>query len=192
MNFYTNVVLVGNEILSRGYSDGKHYKNRKEFYPTLYVKTNKKSKFKTLEGNYVEEVKPGTIRETREFISKYENVDNFELYGNTRYINQYISENFPGEIKFDITKIKLMKSNVLLLFSSLTSLHFAVDKHLSDNLEFLVSFFHFAILNFQCVNHLIAFLGSPSKNLFQLSAFFWQGDKTRCYISPHPFFSQQL
>jgi len=112
MNFYTNVVLVGNEILSRGYADGKHYKNREEFYPTLYVKTNKRTKFKTLEGNYVEEVKPGTIRETRDFISKYENVENFELYGNTRYINQYISENYPGEIKFDISKIKLITIDI--------------------------------------------------------------------------------
>ena len=112
MNFYTNVVLVGNEILSRGYADGKHYKNREEFYPTLYLKTPKKTKFKTLEGNYVEAVKPGTIRETRDFITKYENIDNFELYGNTRYINQYISENYKGEIKFDITKIKLITIDI--------------------------------------------------------------------------------
>ena len=107
MNFYTNVVLVGNEILSRGYSNGKHYKNREDFYPTLYVQTNKKTKFKTLEGNYVEEVKPGTIRETRDFIKRYENVENFQLSGNTRYINQYITENYPDEIKFDISKIRL-------------------------------------------------------------------------------------
>ena len=108
MNFYTNVVLVGNEILSRGYADGKHYKNREEFFPTLYVQSNKKTKYKTLEGNYVEKVKPGTIRETRDFINKYENIDNFEIYGNTRYINQYISDNYPGEVKFDISKIKLI------------------------------------------------------------------------------------
>ena len=112
MNFYTNVVLVGNEILSRGYSNGNHYINREEFYPTLYVKTNKKTKFKTLEGNYVEEVKPGTVRETRDFISRYENVDNFKLYGNTRYVNQYISDNYKGEIKFDITKIKLITIDI--------------------------------------------------------------------------------
>jgi DNA polymerase elongation subunit (family B) len=112
MNFYTNVVLVGNEILSRGYADKKHYKNREEFYPTLYVKSNKKTKYKTLEGNYVEEVKPGTIRETRDFISKYENIDNFEIYGNTRYVNQYISDNYPDEIKFDISKIKLITIDI--------------------------------------------------------------------------------
>jgi DNA polymerase elongation subunit (family B) len=113
MNFYTNVVLVGNEILSRGFNNGEHFKNREMFFPTLYVTSNKKTKFKTLEGKYVEEVKPGTIRETREFIDKYQKIDNFKLYGNTRYINQYISENYKDEsIRFDISKIKLITIDI--------------------------------------------------------------------------------
>ena len=113
MNFYTNVVLVGNEILSRGFKNGQHFQNREMFYPTLYVTSNKKSRFKTLEGGYVEEVKPGTIRETREFIDKYQKIDNFQLYGNTRYINQYITENYTDEvIKFDISKIKLITIDI--------------------------------------------------------------------------------
>ena len=113
MKFYTNVVLVGNEILSRGFDNGEHFKNRETFYPTLYVSTNKKTKFKTLEGNYVDQIKPGTIRETREFIDKYKNIDNFELYGNTRYINQYISDNYTEDaIKFDISKIQLITIDI--------------------------------------------------------------------------------
>lgn len=113
MKFYTNIVLVGNEILSRGYNNGEHFTNREMFYPTLYVSSNKKTKFKTLDGSYVEEVKPGTVKETREFIQKYENIDNFKIYGNTRYVNQYISDNYPEEtIKFDILKIKLITIDI--------------------------------------------------------------------------------
>ena len=113
MKFYTNVVLVGNEILSRGYENGQHFHNREMFYPKLYVSTNKKTKFKTLEGHYVEEVSPGTIKDTRDFIEKYSKVDNFTLYGNTRYINQYISDNYQEEsIKFDISKIKLITIDI--------------------------------------------------------------------------------
>ena len=112
MKYYTNVVLVGNEILSRGFDNGEHFKNREPFYPTLFVSSKKKTKYKTLEGTYVDEIKPGTIKETREFISKYENIDNFTLYGNTRYINQYISETYPGEVKFDINKIKLITIDI--------------------------------------------------------------------------------
>ena len=113
MKFYTNVVLVGNEILSRGFDNGKSFQTREEFYPTLYVQSSKKSKFKTLDGQYVSEIKPGTIKDTRNFIDKYESIDNFKIYGNTRYVNQYISENYPEEqIVFDINKIKLITIDI--------------------------------------------------------------------------------
>ena len=113
MKFYTNIVLVGNEILSRGYDNGEHFKNREMFYPKIYLSTNKNTKYKTLDGNYVEEINPGTIKDTREFIEKYENIENFKLYGNTRYINQYISDNYSeDQIKFDINKIKLVTIDI--------------------------------------------------------------------------------
>ena len=113
MKFYTNIVLVGNEILSRGFDNGKSFQNREEFYPTLYVQSTNKTKYKTLDGQYVEEVKPGTVKETRNFIERYKGIDNFKLFGNTRYVNQYISENYPEDhIVFDITKIKLITIDI--------------------------------------------------------------------------------
>ena len=68
MRFYTNVQMVGDNFLVRGYENGKHFATREKFYPTLFVSSNKKTKYKTLEGEYVEAVKPGTVRESRDFI----------------------------------------------------------------------------------------------------------------------------
>lgn len=111
--FYTNVQLIGNQILVRGVENGKRFENRDEFYPTLFVKTKKDSKYQTLSGEFVEPIKPGTIRDCREFYKKYESVDGFEIYGNDRYICQYISEKYPeDEIKFDISKIKLVTLDI--------------------------------------------------------------------------------
>jgi len=108
MKFYTNVQLVGDNFLVRGYENGKHFMTREKFYPTLFVPSKRKSKYKTLTGDYVEPVNPGTVRESREFIKRYDGVENFSVYGNDRYIYQYISEMYPAEeIKFDISKIKL-------------------------------------------------------------------------------------
>ena len=113
MRFYTNVQMIGNQILVRGVENGKRFENRDEFYPTLFVKTKKESKYRTLSGESVEPIKPGTIRECREFYKKYESVDGFEIYGNDRYICQYISEKYPDdEIKFDISKIKLVTIDI--------------------------------------------------------------------------------
>jgi DNA polymerase elongation subunit (family B) len=113
MNFYTNVQLIGNQILVRGVENGKRFEARDEFFPTLYVKTKKESKYRTLSGEVVEPIKPGTVRDCRDFYSKYDNVDGFEIYGNDRYIYQYISEKYPeDEIKFDISKIKLVTLDI--------------------------------------------------------------------------------
>jgi len=108
MRFYTNVQMVGDNFLVRGYENGKHFMTREKFYPTLFVPSKRKTKYKTLEGEYVESVDPGTVRECREFIRKYNEVENFKIYGNDRYIYQYISEKYPEEeIKFDVSKIKI-------------------------------------------------------------------------------------
>ena len=113
MKFYTNVQLIGNQFLVRGVDNGKRYEHRDEFFPTLFVKSKRDSKYRTLSGEPVEEVHPGTVRDCREFYKKYDEVDGFEIYGNDRYIYQYISEKYPeDEIKFDISQIKLVTLDI--------------------------------------------------------------------------------
>ena len=67
MRFYTNVQLVGNNFLVRGYENGKHFMTRETFSPTLFVSSNKKTKYKTLAGEHVEPINPGSVRDCREF-----------------------------------------------------------------------------------------------------------------------------
>jgi len=113
MRFYTNVQMVGDNFLVRGYEDGKHFTTREKFYPTLFVNSKRKSKYKTLTGDVVESVNPGSVRDCREFIKKYADVENFDVYGNERFIYQYISDKYPEqEVKFDIEKIKLVTLDI--------------------------------------------------------------------------------
>ena len=108
MRFYTNVQMVGDHFLVRGYENGKHFMTREKFNPTLFVPSQKKTKYQTLNGEYVEAVQPGSVRDCREFIKKYDGVENFKIYGNSQYIYQYISEMYPEEeLKFDISKVKV-------------------------------------------------------------------------------------
>jgi DNA polymerase elongation subunit (family B) len=113
MKFYTNVQMIGNQFLVRGYENGKRVMYKDDYFPTLFVKSNKPTEYKTLDGEYVESIQPGTVRDCREFYKKYEGVDNFKIYGNDRYIYQYISDKYPqDEIKFDISKIKLVTLDI--------------------------------------------------------------------------------
>ena len=110
--FYTNVQMYGNSILLRGYENGERFNTRQNFSPTLFVTSKKDTGWKTLDGEMVSPVSPGTIRESREFLKKYDDVDNFNVYGNERFIFQYIADNYPGEIKFDTAKMKIVTVDI--------------------------------------------------------------------------------
>jgi len=113
MRFYTNVQVVGNNFLVRGYENGRSVIFKEEYSPTLFVKSNRETKYKTLEGETVEPIQPGTVRDCREFYKKYDDVDGFKIYGNDRYVFQYISDKYPeDEIKFDIKKINLVTIDI--------------------------------------------------------------------------------
>jgi len=108
MRFYTNVQMVGDHFLVRGYDNGEHFMTRERFSPTLFVPSKRETKYQTLNGEYVEPIEPGSVRECRDFIKKYDGVEGFKIYGNDRYVYQYISSKYPEEqIKFDIDKVKL-------------------------------------------------------------------------------------
>lgn len=113
MKFYTNIQLIGNQFLIRGYENGKHITHREEWKPTLFVPSKRKTKYKTLEGDSVEPIQPGFVRDCREFYKKYDEVENFKIYGNDRYVYQYISEKYPEDhIQFDIKKIRLITIDI--------------------------------------------------------------------------------
>ena len=107
MEFYTSVAPYGDKMFVRGYEHGKPYMRKVDFYPTLFVTSKSPTKYTTLDGQFVDEIKPGTIKETRDFVKKYEDVAGFSVYGNTNYSYQYISDNYEGDVNWDMEHIKV-------------------------------------------------------------------------------------
>ena len=105
--FYTNVSRRGDDILLRGINNGESFSRRVKFNPTLFVPSNKETKYKTLDGTSVSPVHPGTMRECREFIQKYTGIQGFDVYGNTDYIYQFIGKIHPGEVEYDFNQLKI-------------------------------------------------------------------------------------
>ena len=112
MKFYKNVDQVGDRILVRGCDGYKEVRFRDEFRPTLYVKSKKESKFSTLYGEPVRPIQPGTIRDCKQFCQQYDEVDGFEISGNQMYLYQWISDNFPGEVDYDPSKIRVFTIDI--------------------------------------------------------------------------------
>ena len=106
MSFYTNVQLVGNNLLYLGYEDGQRIQREFKFSPTLFVVTDKKTNHKTLDGRYAKPIKFGTVKEAKAFAEQYKEVQNFEVHGYDRYLYQFISEEFPQEIDYEFKNLK--------------------------------------------------------------------------------------
>ena len=106
--FYSNVFLSGDKIFYIGYEDGERVHYQEVFSPVLYAQSNNKTEFKTLDGRYAQEIKFGSVKDAKEFIEKYKGVENFKIYGNDRFLYQYISSKFPEEeIQYDTSQLKI-------------------------------------------------------------------------------------
>lgn len=107
MNFYTSVNRYGNNILFRGFENGKRVEKKIPFMPTLFIPTDKETGWNNIKNQPVQPVNFDTMRDAGDFIKKYEGVDNFPIYGTTNYVTQFITERYSNDIKFDRDKINV-------------------------------------------------------------------------------------
>lgn len=106
--FYTNVATYGNTIYYRGYENGKSVKTNPEFNPVLFIPSRKETRYRNLEGMYVEPVVPGSIKDYRDFIKRYDGVSGMRIYGDINLECQYIGKVFPeSEIDYDYKMLKV-------------------------------------------------------------------------------------
>jgi len=106
MSFYTNVQCVGDYILFRGVDEsGERISYRTKYTPTLFVQSDKKSKYKTLDGKRVSPVPQNGIKDARDFVKQYDGVDNFHIYGNTNFPYCYIGDEYPDKIDYGPNQI---------------------------------------------------------------------------------------
>ena len=149
--FYTNIQLAGDTILYRGYEDGEPVQFRARFSPTLYVLSNNKEKFTTLDGRYVSPIKFDKPREGREFIRQYDGVEGFEVHGYERFVYQYIRQEYPGEVDYRIDQMKLYSMDIeVQCENGFPDVEAAAEEMLSITIKDMVSkkFYIWAVKDF--------------------------------------------
>ncbi len=113
MKFYTSVQQSGSNILVRGYEHGRPFQEKVKFNPTLFLPSSKPSDWKTLDGKNVRPVQQGTIKDAKQFIQDHGDIEDFFIYGQTRFLNQYIYETYPGEnINFDFNQLRIFTLDI--------------------------------------------------------------------------------
>ena len=105
--YYTNVSTYGSNILFRGVKNGRRVKMKIEYAPTLFLPVNKNTEWKTLSGDNLEPKKFENMRSARDFAKKYEDVQNFKIFGNSSFEYAFIAETQPGMIDWNIDELKI-------------------------------------------------------------------------------------
>ena len=112
-SFYTNVQVFGSRILYRGVENGRRIRNKIDYNPTLFVPSQTPTAYTTISGEYVSEIKPGNIRDCRDFVNKYKDIDNFKVYGNQKYEYAYISDLYANaDVDWDRSYINVANIDI--------------------------------------------------------------------------------
>jgi DNA polymerase elongation subunit (family B) len=111
--FYTSVDRHGNNILFRGYNDGKAIKRKVAFAPTLYINSPRPTDLKTLDGRYVAPIDFESMADAYDFCKKHKEVQNFQVHGTQNYVHQAISDMFNQEgCPWDINQINVTSIDI--------------------------------------------------------------------------------
>jgi len=113
MTFYTYARHYGDKILVRGVDEyGGRFTAKHDFRPTLFVKSNKPSEYKSIYGENVSPITFESNKEATAFYDRYKEVENYPIYGQDYYAYQYITEKYPGTVEWDAKNIKVYSIDI--------------------------------------------------------------------------------
>jgi len=110
MFFYTNVFARGDKVYLRGYRDGRRIAETIQYKPYLFVPADRKTNtiYKTLDGKPVSKIDFDSISEARDFVKRYEEVANYDIYGLTNFQYLFIHDKFRGDMQYDTSQINII------------------------------------------------------------------------------------
>lgn len=111
MDFYTSVFQRGDKIYARGFTNGKRDKLVETYKPYMFIqKAN--GKYRTLDNKPVEKLNFDSISEVKDFVGKYSDVSNMDIYGLDSFAYTYIFDNYQGEINYDPNIINVVTIDI--------------------------------------------------------------------------------
>ena len=104
--FYTNVYMRGDRIYLRGFDKGLRIKEIINYKPYMFL-PKAEGNYRTLDGKPVAKMQFDSISDARDFVQRYEDVSNMEVYGLNNFLYTYIYDTFNGDIDYDPKKINI-------------------------------------------------------------------------------------
>jgi len=111
MNFYTNVIQWGNQLLIREVKNGQRTNSKVRYSPTLFSPVNKETGYKTLDGSHVLPTQFHNISDAKEWIESHKSQPEL-VYGNTQYPYCWIADEYPKQIEWDIDSLLIVTIDI--------------------------------------------------------------------------------
>lgn len=141
--FYTYVGMRGNNILYRGVNNGREVISKIPFSPTLFIKSKSgKGEWSSIYEEPLEPVTFGDIKDAKEFCAKYEDVHGFEIHGMQQYQYQYIAQEYPGAIQYDLDLMNISTIDIETKVVDSQGNQGFPDIEKADNEILLITLFH--------------------------------------------------
>ncbi len=108
MKFYTNVYYDYKKILLAEKDEfGDTNYNEVDFQNSLFLSSNDKTKFKSIDGKYLSEIKFESYDSYKEFIDQYSNIKNFDIHGDIPVEYKFINNIYGTSISYDFSKLDI-------------------------------------------------------------------------------------
>lgn len=115
MKFYTNVSRDRADLYVMGYDNGKRFKEKVHYKPTLYLPSKTgQTDHRSLDGRPVDPIVFGDMYEAQDFVKRYHGVGGMEIYGmhsGQNFIYTYINEAYPT-VDYDVDLIKIANIDI--------------------------------------------------------------------------------
>lgn len=107
-DFYTHAHISKNNVLLRGYKDGKRYSKSIPYKPYMFMASNDRdAEFQTYNGLPAHKIEFDSIFEAKDFMRDNRGVAGMNIYGMDRFIYPFLYDRFPGEVQYDADKINV-------------------------------------------------------------------------------------
>ena len=104
--FYTGCYQRGNKIYMRGFDKGLRISDIVDYKPYMFI-PKQGGKYRTLDNREVGRLDFDSINDAKDFVEKYKDVSNMEIFGINTYAYLYIFDNFKGDIDYDPQLIRI-------------------------------------------------------------------------------------
>lgn len=111
-DYYTNVFQRGNQIFARGIKDGKQTSKVIKYKPYLFTKSQEKTKYQTIYGDFVKKKVFEDINEAMAFKEKYKDVSGMPIYGIDKFDYLWIYDNFKSKLTANIKDVSVVSLDI--------------------------------------------------------------------------------